>query len=699
MSKLFRKKNVADILASVAKDGGDGHDALGKHLRVRDLAAFGIAAIIGAGIFSTIGTASADGGPAVIFLFLFTAIACGFAAFAYAEFASMVPVAGSAYTYSYVAFGEIVAWIIGWALIMEYAIGNITVAISWSDYFTGMLADCGLHLPKWIQTDYVTASKGFEEASALIQGGRGLENLSPALQDAYTAWKTAPQLFGLHIILDIPALLIIVLITWLVYRGMKESRNASNVMVVVKLAIILLVIAVGIFYIDADNWSPFAPNGVTGILKGVSAVFFAYIGFDAISTTAEECENPQRDLPRGMMWAIIICTVLYVIIALILTGMVQYNTLNVGDPLAFVFKEVDLKWMSGIIAVSAVIAMASVLLVFQMGQPRIWMSMSRDGLLPPKFAKVHPRFKTPSFSTIVVGFVVAIPALFMNLTMVTDLCSIGTLFAFVLVCGGVLVLQNKKDIPRGKFRTPYVNGKYILPVLAVGGIVLAFTQYKTETMDFIKNKASERETSEVIVDLSSKEITELKAAVDAVDTEGLKRQGGDLTAYFEQAPKIELKASLVAIKHAQDTSKTINELDVKTLDRLKEFTQGYDEEGFGIMANDLNLYYNQAPALSLNETLGEMGVEKKRLYNAGFSHFAHKIPTWLFIICALVMCVVTFRKNLSLIPLLGLLSCLYMMSQIELRNWIAFTIWLVIGLVIYFGYGRKHSKLNLKGNG
>ncbi|MCI4442246.1 MAG: amino acid permease, partial [Lentimicrobium sp.] len=374
-SSLFRKKTVQDILKQVAKNESDGHEALGKHLTARDLTAFGIAAIVGAGIFSTIGKASADGGPAVIFLFLFTAIACSFAAFAYAEFASMVPVSGSAYTYSYVAFGEIIAWIIGWALIMEYAIGNITVAISWSDYFTGLLDSMGIHLPQWVQMDYLTASNGFKDATALMQGGKSFENLSAGLQASYTAWTTSPTLAGFHFVADLPALLIIILITALVYRGMKESRNASNLMVVIKLCIVLLVIAVGVFYVDTANWHPFAPNGAAGVLKGVSAVFFAYIGFDAISTTAEECKDPQRDLPKGMMWAIIICTILYIAIALVLTGMVSYNELNVGDPLAFVFDKLHLKWMSGIIAVSAVIAMASVLLVFQMGQPRIWMSM------------------------------------------------------------------------------------------------------------------------------------------------------------------------------------------------------------------------------------------------------------------------------------------------------------------------------------
>ncbi|HEU4497068.1 MAG TPA: amino acid permease, partial [Flavobacterium sp.] len=461
-SNLFRKKTVQDILKQVEKNEAAGHASLGKHLTAKDLTAFGIAAIVGAGIFSTIGKASADGGPAVIFLFLFTAIACSFAAFAYAEFASMVPVSGSAYTYSYVAFGELVAWIIGWALIMEYAIGNITVAISWSDYFTGLLESGGLELPQWIQMDYLTALNGFNDATALMQAGKTFENLDSGLQHAYTAWTTSPAVGSFHFVADLPALFIIVLITALVYRGMKESRNASNLMVVVKLCIILLVIAVGVFYVDTANWHPFAPNGAGGVLKGVSAVFFAYIGFDAISTTAEECKNPQKDLPKGMMWAIIICTILYIAIALVLTGMVKYSSLNVGDPLAFVFGALDLKWMSGIIAVSAVIAMASVLLVFQMGQPRIWMSMSRDGLLPKKFSKVHPKFKTPSFATIVTGFVVAVPALFLNLTMVTDLCSIGTLFAFVLVCAGVLVLQNSPNIPRGKFKTPYINSKYIV---------------------------------------------------------------------------------------------------------------------------------------------------------------------------------------------------------------------------------------------
>ena len=634
---LFRKKTVQDILKQVEKNNAGGHNTLGKHLTARDLTAFGIAAIVGAGIFSTIGKASADGGPAVIFLFLFTAIACSFAAFAYAEFASMVPVSGSAYTYSYVAFGEIIAWIIGWALIMEYSVGNITVAISWSDYFTSLLESSGLHLPQWVQMDFLSASKGFNDATALMQGGKKYANLSPALQDAYTAWTTSPVIGSFHFVADLPALLIIVLITALIYRGMKESRNASNVMVVVKLCIVLLVIAVGAFYVDTANWDPFAPNGVTGVLKGVSAVFFAYIGFDAISTTAEECVNPQRDLPRGMMWAIIICTLLYIAVVLVLTGMVPYHQLNVGDPLAFVFEKLDLKWMSGIIAVSAVVAMASVLLVFQMGQPRIWMSMSRDGLLPKRFSKVHPKYKTPSYATIVTGFVVAVPALFLNLTLVTDLTSIGTLFAFVLVCAGVLVLQNRTDIPRGKFKTPYMNSKFIMPVLMSIGLIYAFGYNKKATMDFITNETQINSSADIITSLNKEETKKVYDYLVQIDAKNSTDETPDLEHLLSQ--------------YQQDDAK----------------------------------YSSIIAGLPLADSVK---------YESGFSLFKHKIPMWIFLIVLVGLSVWSFKSNLSLIPLLGLICCLYMMAELSVWNWIYFGIWLLVGLVIYFSFSRKNSKLN-----
>lgn len=575
INQLFRRKSVDYILKQVKLGESDvDHVSLSKHLGLRDLTAFGIAAIIGAGVFSTIGNASFNGGPGVVLLFIFTAFACGFAAFAYAEFASLVPVSGSAYTYSYVAFGELVAWFIGWALIMEYAVGNVVVAVSWSDYFTGLLDKVnipflginGIHIPEWASIDYFSAQNGFTDAAARITAGTALSDLSHAEQTAYLAWTNAPLLGSFHLIADIPAVVIVLIITALIYRGIKETRNASNIMVAIKLTIVLLVIAIGVFYVNTENWNPFLPNGIGGVLSGVSAVFFAYIGFDAISTTAEECVNPERDLPKSIMYSIVICTILYVAIALVLTGMVSYDQLAVGDPLAFVFEKVNLNWISGVIAISAVVAMASVLLVFQMGQPRIWMSMSRDGLLPKKFATVHRKFKTPSFSTIVTMFVVVIPILVIPTNIVLDLTSMGTLFAFVLVCGGVLKMQIDPNAPRGKFKTPYVNAKYLLPFFLVLAIFLVFTQaqgWKNQMLDF-----------------------------------------------------------------------------------------------------------------------------------SGWNTIASNFPMWLFVILCFALSYYSFTKNLSLIPVLGLIFCFYMMAQIHYTSWIGFVIWLVVGLVIYFSYGFHNSKLH-----
>jgi len=632
---LFRKKNISQILANA--EAHNAHGSLARHLGVKDLTALGIAAIIGAGIFTTIGQASADGGPGVIFLFIFTAIACSFAAFAYAEFASILPVSGSAYTYSYVAFGELFAWIIGWALIMEYAIGNITVAIGWSGYFTGLLESMHIHLPAWSTIDYLSASSGHAEASALLAKGTVFSDLSDALKEAYNAWQTAPSIFGFRLIADVPALLIITLITWLVYRGIRESKHASNAMVVIKLAVVLLVIAVGVFYVDTDNWSPFAPNGIGGILKGVSAVFFAYIGFDAISTTAEECVNPQRDLPKGMMWAIIICTILYVLIALVLTGMVSYSSLGVDDPLAFVFHKLNVKWLSGIIAVSAVIAMASVLLVFQLGQPRIWMSMSRDGLLPKPFARIHKRYNTPSFSTIVTGLIVGGGALFLNMSTVTDLCSIGTLFAFVLVCAGVLRLETLPDAPKSKFKTPYINSRFIMPFVLVGGIVAVFLYNPFGANDFLKSRQ---------LSVTPGQFAERIAA---------DNKQAEIYATARQLWEVELNAP-------QDSSSLQHRLETLKPGQFHTLVRNYD-------------------------------MPEAQKYEQGFMVFAHNIPMWIFWIIAFYLVFRCAQKKYSLIPVLGLLSCLYMMAQIDLHNWIGFLIWLVIGLAIYFGYSRRHSKL------
>lgn len=476
-SDLLRKKPIQKILTDETHDAHESH-VMTRSLTVVDLTALGIAAIIGAGIFSTIGGAASQGGPAVSLLFVFTAIACGFSALCYAQFASTIPVSGSAYTYAYASLGELVAWIIGWDLIMEYAIGNIAVSISWSDYFTALLFQYNIPFPEYLSMDFLTAQKGFTAVSEALSRGVPLEGLaasglSQSLIEGYKAYISAPHVFHIPMVMDIPALMINIFATWIVYIGIKESKRVANAMVLLKILIVLVVIVVGAFYIQPTNWVPFAPNGISGVLKGVSGVFFAYIGFDAISTTAEECKNPKKDLPMGMFWSLLICTVLYVLISLVLTGMVPFTQLNVGDPLAYVFgaEGANLPWVASLVSGSAIIALFSVLLVFQLGQPRIWMVMGRDGLLPPIFAELHTRYKTPWFATLLTGFLVGVPCLFMNLTEVTDLTSIGTLFAFLIVCLGALVV----DTQHARFKVYYINGRWIFPVIAFSILYFMFS--------------------------------------------------------------------------------------------------------------------------------------------------------------------------------------------------------------------------------
>jgi len=574
---LFRRKPITEIMHD-KQDGEAHHHGLSRVLTVRDLTFFGIAAIIGAGSFSSLGGAVYSGGPGVVILFIICGIACGFTAFCYAEFASRIPVAGSAYTYAYASFGELFAWIIGWALLMEYSIGNIYVAFSWSDYFTSFLSKINIHLPSYLTTSY-------HEARIANEGGT-------ATGELLTAWQSAPVIGGLRMILDLPALLINVFITYLVYRGVKESRNFSNVMVVLKMAVVILVILVGGALIFSNgltgNWTPannagersFMPEGFGGVMAAVSGVFFAYIGFDAVSVLAEESKNPQRDLPRGMIWSLVICTIIYILLALVLTGAVAYSKfVNVGDPLAFIFESGNLNigWMQFLVAICAVIAMTSVLLVFQMGQPRIWMSMSRDGLLPKRFQQIHPKYKTPSFSTIITGLLVGVPILFTDKTFVLDFTSIGTLFAFVLVCGGVLLIPRRTKTP-GKFHLPYINSKLLYPLIVFGAIALIFA---------------------------------------------------------------------------------------------------YSKNYFGELLNgDFTDYSNAA--------------------NSGdylFQTAAVKIATVIFWLICLSLAVASFLKNLSLIPLLGLTSCLYLLTGMSGANWKYFFIWFGIGLVVYFLYGYKNSKL------
>lgn len=560
-NSLFRKKSIENITREYDSVHEHAHGKMNKVLGVWDLTFLGIAAVIGAGIFSTIGNAAFNGGPGVSVLFIITAVACGFSALCYAEFASRVPVAGSAYTYSYVTFGELIAWIIGWALILEYAIGNIVVAISWSGYFNNLLVNVfHINLPDWMLIDPMTAKTAYTQASTALSAGTVTDPAQlKSYQFAVEAWNNAPVFAGSKVFFNLPAFIIVVLITWLAYIGIKESKKTANAMVLFKVAVIIFVIVAGAFFVDTNNWTPFMPNRFEGVLKGVSAVFYAYIGFDAISTTAEECKNPKRDMPKAMINSLIICTVLYILIALVLTGIENYSKFeNVNDPLAFVFQE-RAPWIETIISISAVIATTSVLLVFQLGQPRIWMAMSRDGLLPKKFQKIHPKYQTPSFATIITGILVAVPALFIEDAIVTDLTSIGTLFAFALVAAGVLMLPRIEKTP-GQFSLPYINGKFIVPIIVALFIFL-----------------------------------------------------------FRG--------------------------------RIQEAFRNIGDEGY------------------------------------------QEILFLMFIVLALIIALATFVRNYSFIPVMGVLFCLYLMVEIPANSWLVFFGWMGLGLLIYFLYGYRNSRL------
>ncbi|MBC8047016.1 MAG: amino acid permease [Fimbriimonadaceae bacterium] len=579
-NSLFRRKSLESVMKNIDV-ADDIHleqhsKGLKRTLTVRDLTFFGIAAIIGAGSFSSLGSAIFNGGPGVVLLFVITGIACAFTAYCYSEFASRIPVSGSAYTYAYTSFGELFAWVIGWALIMEYSIGNIYVAFSWSDYFTSFLDKSGIHIADYLTCSYLEAKKLFDAYTSSLSTDAPMI-LTSAQQELKNAWEQAPSIGGLKIILDLPAFMINIFITALVYIGVKESRNFSNVMVVLKLAIIVLIILVGGGLLFSNgltfNWTPeneegiksFMPNGFGGVMMAISGVFFAYIGFDAVSTMAEEAKNPQRDLPRGMILSLVICTAVYILLTLVLSGVVNYKNFDgVGDPLAFIFEEQNLNigWMQILVSICAVVAMTSVLLVFQLGQPRIWMSMSRDGLLPEKFNTVHPKYKTPSYATIVTGLVVGIPLLFTDKTFVLDFTSIATLFAFVLVCGGVLLIP-RREKEKGRFHMPYVNGKFIYPVIVSSFFIL----FCVLNNNYISSLFSEQTT-----------------------------------------------------------------------------------------------------------------------YN---------ISTIIFWIICFILSAFAFIRSWSLIPLMGVSTCLYLLTGMTAKNWLWFSAWLAIGLVIYFMYGKKNSKLNV----
>ncbi len=479
---LFRTKSLEQLKASAEEP----EHQLKKNLGAFDLTMFGIGAIIGAGIFSSIGTAAAgnmaDGrlpaGPGLVLSILIVALICGFTALAYAELASMIPVSGSAYTYAYATLGELMAWIIGWDLLLEYAISNVAVAISWGDYARSFLSTVfHVNIPGWLGMDPRSAMKLVEGAPAMT-----LSTKLHVLADAklgvvngaatFANWevlKSAPNVAGFPITINLLAVIITVLITWLCYIGIKESARVNSVMVVVKVLILLAVVGLGIKFIDTGNWHPFVPHGWRGIQAGAAIIFFAFIGFDAVSTTAEECRNPGRDLPLGILWSLGICTVIYAAVALVVTGMLHYTKLGgIADPLSFIFTEHKMGSIAAVISFGAVIATTAALLVYQVGQPRIFMSMSRDGLLGPWFGKIHKKFQTPSNATVLTGFLVAIPAALLNIDEVVELANIGTLFAFVIVCVAVLILRKRRPEAPRKFLMPLVW------VLAPAGILGCF---------------------------------------------------------------------------------------------------------------------------------------------------------------------------------------------------------------------------------
>jgi basic amino acid/polyamine antiporter, APA family len=443
VGSLLRTKSIADIQASL--DESEGVHGLKRTLSAFDLIMLGIGAVIGAGIFSAIGTAAVgevrpDGtitrygaGPALVLSFALLGAVCALAGLCYAELTSLIPISGSAYTYAYATLGEFVAWIIGWDLILEYAVGNAAVAIAWSGYFTSFLRSFGIDFPFWLAHSYRDVAFSFPER---------LNEL--------------PLLFGHRIAINLPGIVVVAIITWVLVIGIRESARVNNAMVIVKLAVLALFVGVGFFSINPANWHPFAPNGWTGISTGAAIVFFAYIGFDAVSTAAEETKNPQRDMPRGILGSLGVCTLIYAIVGLVATGLVPYQQLKGSDPLARAFEVAGIGWGQAIISFGAIVSMTSVLLVFQLGQPRIFFSMSRDGLLPPSFRAVHPKYRTPHVTTILTGIVVAVASTVLDDDETYDLTNIGTLFAFMIVCLGVLALRIKDpDRPR-PFRVPFV---------------------------------------------------------------------------------------------------------------------------------------------------------------------------------------------------------------------------------------------------
>lgn len=472
-TNMFKVKNPDELIAEGKKS------ELSKTLTVWDLIILGIGAVVGTGIFTIVGIAAQGGpegvgaGPALVVSMVIAAIACVFAALCYSEFASMIPVAGSAYTYTYATMGEFMAWMVGWILMLEYAIGNITVASAWTGYLMQLLKGFSHVLPNWLVNPPIWLVNDYRSATIICQR----EHLNPNI--------VIPHVLGIPISINIPAIFIVLFLTTILVRGIKESTKLAGIMVGVNLLIILSFVVVGAFYVKPENWVPFAPNGFEGVFMGAFLIFFAYIGFDAISTTAEETKNPQRDLPIGILGTLLICTVLYVVVALVLTGMIPYSQIDFQAPIAHAMRLVGQDRLAGFISVGALAGLTSVLLIYQLGTTRILYAMSRDGFIPKSLRKINKKYRTPQTLTWLAGLIVIIGSLFMDLNISAELCNFGTFTSFIIVCIAVLILRKTDpDRPR-PFRVPFSPLFPILGILTCGGLmVYSMGSLKTSSLLF-----------------------------------------------------------------------------------------------------------------------------------------------------------------------------------------------------------------------
>lgn len=477
MSKLFLTKPISQLIAESQSDQG-----LRKSLSATNLTTLGIGAVIGAGIFVLTGQAAAQyAGPAIVISFLISGLACLFAGLCYAEFASMIPISGSAYTYAYATLGEFMAWIIGWDLIIEYLFAASTVAVGWSGYVVSFLNDFGIHIPAQLTAAWGTVMVNIPEIGWKVV----TPELVKSLANSGIGIETLPHLTS---ILNLPAMFIIAAVTLLLLIGIRESARFNNVMVIIKVSVILLFIGIGVFFVNKANWVPFIPEntgewghyGWSGIFRGAAVIFFAYIGFDAVSTAAQEAKNPQKDMPIGILGSLGISTLLYILVAIVLTGIVSYTFLNVADPIAVGVNEMGpgLFWLRPVIKIAAIAGLSSVILVLLLGQPRIFFSMAKDGLLPPVFAKTHPKFKTPFTSTLITGAVAFVLAGILPISILGELVSIGTLLAFAIVCVGVIVLRVKRPDLKRSFKTPLVP---MIPILGAGICIFQMASLPLDT--------------------------------------------------------------------------------------------------------------------------------------------------------------------------------------------------------------------------